>query len=272
MSKAEITNWEVVVLAYETIIVEIEEGIATVTLNRPDVLNALNSQVFIELGEACANLGADDSVRVVIITGGEKVFAAGADIKQLASSTAVNVATSVRPSLQAFNIIENLHKPVIAAIAGYALGGGCELTLVADVRIAADNALLGLPEIKLGILPGGGGTQRLPRLIGAGKAKELIFSGDFISAEEALQIGLVNIVVPVDQLLIEAKKMAKKFAARGTVAIQLAKTCVNEGLRMDLDMGLQYEHKCFSLLFATEDQKEGMKAFIEKRKPNFQGR
>ncbi len=259
-------------LAYETIIVEVEEGIATVTLNRPEVLNALNSLVFIELGEACANVGADDSVRVVIITGGEKVFAAGADIKQMALSTAVNVATSVRPSQATFNLIENLNKPVIAAIAGYALGGGCELTLVADVRIAAENAQFGFPEIKLGILPGGGGTQRLPRLIGAGKAKELIFSGDFISAEEALRIGLVNKVVPADQLLIEAKKMAKKFAARGAVAIQMAKTCVNEGLRMDLNMGLQYEHKCFSLLFATEDQKEGMKAFLEKRKPNFRGR
>ena len=259
-------------MAYETILVKIEEGIATITLNRPEVLNALNSQVFTELGEAAKELSADESVRVVIITGGDKVFAAGADIKQMATATAVDVSTSVRPSLIAFNRIENMHKPVIAAIAGYALGGGCELTLTADVRIAADNAQLGFPEIKLGILPGGGGTQRLPRLIGAGKAKELIFSGDFISAEEALRIGLVNKVVPADQLLIEAKKMAKKFASRGAVAIQMAKTCINEGLQMDLDTGLQYEHKCFSLLFATEDQKEGMKAFIEKRRPNFKGR
>lgn len=259
-------------MAYETIIVEIEEGIATITLNRPEVLNALNNQVFIELGEAAEKLSADDSVRVVIITGGDKVFAAGADIKQMALATAVDVSTSGRPSLKTYNLIENMHKPVIAAIAGYALGGGCELTLAADVRIAADNAQFGLPEIKLGILPGGGGTQRLPRLIGAGKAKELIFSGDFISAEEALRVGLVNKVVPADQLLTEAKKMAKKFAAKGAVALYLAKTCVNEGLRMDLEMGLQYEHKCFSLLFATEDQKEGMKAFIEKRKPNFQGK
>jgi enoyl-CoA hydratase len=257
-------------LAYETILVEIEEGIGTITLNRPEVLNALNNQVFIELGEAAERLNADESVRVVIITGGEKVFAAGADIKQMASATAVDVSTSRRPSLKTYNFIENMHKPVIAAIAGYALGGECELTLVADVRIAAENAQFGLPEIKLGILPGAGGTQRLPRLIGAGKAKELIFSGDFISAEEALRIGLVNKVVPTDQLIIEAKKMARKFASRGAVALQFAKTCVNEGLRMDLDMGLQYEHKCFSLLFATEDQKEGMKAFIEKRKPNFQ--
>lgn len=259
-------------MAFETIIVEIEDGIGTVTLNRPEVLNALNSQVFTEVGEACAELGADDSVRVVIITGGEKVFAAGADIKQLSTLNAVDVAVGNRPSIKAFDIIENLNKPVIAAIAGYALGGGCELTLVADVRIASEDAQFGLPEIKLGILPGAGGTQRLPRLIGAGKAKEMIFSGDFISAEEALRVGLVNKVVPANQLLVEAKKMAKRFAARGAVAIRLAKTCVNEGLRMDLDMALQYEHKCFSLLFATEDQKEGMQAFAEKRKPNFKGR
>ncbi|AFM39757.1 enoyl-CoA hydratase/carnithine racemase [Desulfosporosinus acidiphilus SJ4] len=259
-------------MAFETIVVEIEDGIATITLNRPEVLNALNSQVFNELAEVAANLGADDSVRAVIITGGDKVFAAGADIKQMASLGAVDVATSVRPSRIAFDRLENMSKPVIAAINGYALGGGCELTLTADIRIAADNAQLGLPEIKLGILPGGGGTQRLPRLIGAGKAKELIFSGDFINAEEALRIGLVNKVVPADQVLAEAKKMAKKFASRGAVALSLAKTCINEGQRMDLEMGLQYEHKCFSLLFATEDQKEGMKSFMEKRKPNFQGK
>ena len=259
-------------MAYETIVVEIEEGIAILTLNRPAVLNALNDQVFNELAEAASTLAADPSVRVVIITGGEKVFAAGADIGQMASATAVDVTTSDKPSHRAFYLIENMPKPVIAAIAGYALGGGCELTLVADVRIAADNAQFGLPEIKLGILPGAGGTQRLPRLIGAGRAKELIFSGDFIKAEEALRIGLVNKVVPADQLFNEAKKMAKRFADRGAVALRMAKSSVNEGLRMDLEAGLQYEHKCFSLLFATEDQKEGMKAFLEKRPAKFLGR
>lgn len=259
-------------MAYETIIVEIEEEIATVTLNRPEVLNALNGQVFNELADAATNLGLDESVRAVIITGGDKVFAAGADITQMVSLNAVDVAKSGRPSMRTLHLLENLPKPVIAAIAGYALGGGCELTLVADVRIAATNAQFGLPEIKLGILPGGGGTQRLPRLIGSGKAKELIFSGDIISAEEALRIGLVNKVVPADQLITEAKKMAKKFTDRGAVALRLAKSCINEGLQMDLEMGLQYEHKCLALLFATEDQKEGMAAFIEKRKPNFQGR
>lgn len=259
-------------MAYETLLVEVEEGIGIITLNRPEVLNALSPQVFVELGEAAAQLNEDPVVRAVIITGGEKVFAAGADIKAMANSTAVDIATKGRPSLKTYNYIESMNKPVIAAIAGFALGGGCELTLVADVRIAADNAQMGLPEIKLGILPGGGGTQRLPRLVGAGKAKELIFSGDFISAEEALRIGLVNKVVPADQLMSEAKKMAKKFAGKGAVALGLAKSCINEGLKVDLETGLQYEHKCFSLLFATEDQKEGMQAFMEKRKPNFQGK
>ncbi|HWJ02317.1 MAG TPA: enoyl-CoA hydratase/isomerase family protein, partial [Verrucomicrobiae bacterium] len=188
-------------MAYDTLLLEIEDGIATITLNRPKVLNALNSQVFNELAQVASELGADDAVRVVIITGGDKVFAAGADIGQMAEATAIEVAVGEKPSHRAFQIIENMPKPVIAAVAGYALGGGCELALVADVRVAADNAQFGLPEIKLGILPGGGGTQRLPRLIGAGKAKELIFSGDFISAEEALRVGLVNRVVPVDQLV-----------------------------------------------------------------------
>lgn len=258
-------------MSYETILVEIEEGIALLTLNRPAVLNALNDQVFRELAEAAAAFAADPAVRVVIITGGEKVFAAGADIGQMASASAVDVATGDKPSHKAFQLIESMPKPVIAAIAGYALGGGCELSLTADIRIAADNAQLGLPEIKLGILPGGGGTQRLPRLIGAGKAKELIFSGDFISAQEALNIGLVNKVVASAELMTEARKMAKKFASRGAVALRLAKASVNEGLRMDLEAGLEYEHKCFSLLFATEDQKEGMKAFLEKRPANFKG-
>ena len=259
-------------MVYEMLLVEIAEGVATITLNRPKVLNALNNQVFRELAEAASELAVDDSVRVVIITGGDKVFAAGADIAQMASATAMDVALGERPSLSALRIIENMPKPVIAAVAGYALGGGCELALVADVRIAADNAQFGLPEIKLGILPGAGGTQRLPRLIGSGKAKELIFSGDFIDAEEALRLGLANKVVPVEQLAVEANKMAKRFARQGAVALRMAKSAVNEGLRMDLEAGLQYEHKCFSLLFATEDQKEGMQAFLEKRKPNFSGR
>lgn len=259
-------------MSFEMIKVDIKEGIATITLNRPEVLNALNSQVFNELAEAAIQLGGDDSVRVVLITGGPKVFAAGADIKQMVEMTAVDMALTDKPSHRAFHLLENMPKPVIAVIAGYALGGGLELALTADFRIAADNAQLGLPEIKLGILPGAGGTQRLPRLIGAGLAKELIFTGDFIDAQEAYRIGLVNKVVPVDELFTEAEKLAGKLARRGAVALRLAKSAVNEGLRMDLEAGIRYEHQCFSLLFATEDQKEGMRAFIEKRTPQFKGR
>lgn len=259
-------------MGFETLIVSVEEGIGTITLNRPEVLNALSTQVFSELSQAAQNLADDEAVRVIIITGGDKVFAAGADIRGMVNSSVLDVALEGRPSQKAFQLIENIPKPVIAAVAGYALGGGCELTLVCDVRIAADNAKFGLPEITLGILPGAGGTQRLPRLIGAGKAKELIFSGDFIDAQEALRVGLANKVVPAEELMSEAKRLAKRFASRGAVALRMAKSAVNEGLRMDLAAGLQYEHKCFSLLFATQDQKEGMQAFLEKRKPKFQGK
>lgn len=259
-------------MAYETLLLSVEEGVATITLNRPEVLNALNHNVFSELSEVAQQLADDDSVHAVIITGGEKVFAAGADIRDMANAEAIDIALAGRPSMKAFNIIENMPKPVIAAVAGYALGGGCELSLVCDVRIAADNAKFGLPEITLGILPGAGGTQRLPRLIGAGKAKEMIFSGDFIEADEALRVGLINKVVSAEQLMSEAKRLAKRFAMRGAVALRMAKSAVNEGLRMDLQAGLQYEHKCFSLLFATQDQKEGMQAFLEKRRPDFKGK
>ena len=259
-------------MAFETLIVQIDKGIAIITLNRPDVLNALSDQVFNELALAADELSRDNSVRVVIITGGDKAFAAGVDIGQRATASAVDIVTSDKLSYRAFQLIENMPKPVIAAVAGYALGGGCELTLVADVRIAAENAMFGCPEIKLGIIPGAGGTQRLPRLIGAGKAKELIFSGEIIDSTEALRIGLVNKVVPLDQLLPEALKFAERLTKLGAIALRMAKTAINEGLRMDLETGLQYERQCYSLLYATQDQKEGMKAFKEKRKPQFQGK
>lgn len=259
-------------MSYETLLLNIEDGVGTLTLNRPEVLNALSHQVYTELSQAAEELSQNDEVRAVIITGGEKVFAAGADIRGMVKAEALEIALAQSPSQKALDLIENMPKPVIAAIAGYALGGGCELTLACDVRIAGENAKIGLPEITLGILPGAGGTQRLPRLIGAGKAKEMIFSGDFIDAQEALRIGLVNKVVPEDQLLTEAKRMAKRFASRGAIALRMAKSAINEGLRMDLQAGLQYEHQCFSLLFATQDQKEGMEAFLQKRRPHFQGK
>lgn len=259
-------------MIFKNLIMQIDEGIATITLNRPEVLNALNNQVFNELALAAEEITRNNSIRAVIITGGDQVFAAGADIGPLATADAVDVATTDKPSARAFRLIENIPKPVIAAVAGYALGGGCELSLVADIRIAAENASFGLPEIKLGIIPGAGGTQRLPRLIGPGRAKEMIFSGELINSAEAWRIGLVNKVVPSDQLLPEAMKLAKRYSSRGAVALRMAKSAVNVGLKMELEAGLQYERQCFNLLFATQDQKEGMKAFQEKRKPQFQGK
>lgn len=262
-------------LAYETLLVEIRDGIGIITLNRPKVLNALNIQVFNELAQAAQEMTDNDSVRAVIITGGDQVFASGADINQLAKATVIDSARTPlanKPSYRAFSLIEKIPKPVIAAVAGFAFGGGCELTLTADIRVAADTAKFGLPEVKIGIIPGVGGTQRLPRLIGTGWAKEMIYSGDPIDAEEALRIGLVNKVVPVEQLMEEAVKMAKRFASRGAIALSMAKTCINEGSGMDLDAGLQLEYKCLSILYATEDKKEGMQAFLEKRKAVFQGR
>lgn len=259
-------------MTYETIIVQIEEGIGTVFLNRPNVLNALNDKMVNELAEAALELTNNESVRAVIITGSEVAFAAGTDIGDMDSLSAVDVALGTQLFTRAFDLIENMPKPVIAAISGYCLGGGCELALTADVRIAADNAKIGLLEITLGIIPGSGGTQRLPRLIGTSRAKEIIFSGDMINAEEADRIGLVNKVVPAEKLLDEAKKLAKRFASRGAVALRMAKSAVNEGMRMDLNAALQYELKCFSILCATEDKKEGMQAFLQKRKPIFKGR
>lgn len=255
----------------EMLIVEIDEGIGIITLNRPKVLNALNDQVWEELVETVSGFEKNDSVRAVIITGGEKVFAAGADVGEMATAKPADFLDD-QPAYRALNAIENLPKPVIAAVSGFALGGGCELALVADVRVASDSAQFGLPEITLGIIPGAGGTQRLPRLIGAARAKELIFSGDFVNAEEAWRVGLVNKVVPAEKLLDEAKRIARRFTRNGAMALRMAKSSINEGQQMDLKAGLQYENKCFSILFSTEDQKEGMKAFSEKRRPNFQGR
>lgn len=259
-------------MTYETLNVQIEEGIGIITLNRPKVLNSLSNQMFIELAEAALTLTNNNSVGAVIITGGDRVFAAGTDVGDMVNASTVQIAFGDHLPNRAFNLIENMPKPVIAAIAGHCLGGGCELALTADVRIAADNAKIGLPEITLGIIPGSGGTQRLPRLIGTSRAKELIFSGDIINADEAWRVGLVNKLVPAENLLPEAKKWAKRLASRGSLALRMAKTAINEGVRMDLELGLQYEHKCFSALFATEDQKEGMQAFLEKRPPKYQGK
>ena len=209
----------------------------------------------------------------MIITRSERVFGAGADIKEIKGICTPVEAHSFASRIQSlFNKIEGLEKPIIAAVSGLVLGGGCELAMACDIRIAAENAMFGQPEIKIGVIPGGGGTQRLPRLVGVGRAKELLFSGDSIDAREAYRIGLVNKVVAGGLLMDEAKKIAIKLAGQPAIALKMIKTSVNQGLNMDLPSALDYEARCFEILFSTEDQKEGMKAFIEKRSPAFKGK
>lgn len=257
---------------FETLLISIEDGVATVTLNRPPV-NPLNSALFRELGEAAKELEADSAVRAVIITGsGQKAFAAGADISEMKDLTPVEMYGFCQVSLQAYNHIENMKKPTIAAVNGLALGGGCELALTCDFRVASDKAKFGLPEITLGIIPGGGGTQRLPRLIGASRAKELLFLGEMIDAARAEQIGLVNKVVPAAELTQEAKNLALKLAARPAHALGVLKGAVNKGLNMNLHDALDFEVKNFILTFAGDDRREGFSAFLEKRRPKFTDR
>lgn len=254
---------------YETINLTVEEGIATVTLNRPPV-NPLNSKMFAELGQVAAELEADPAVRVVIITGsGDKAFVAGADINEMKDLDPVAMYRFCQVSGSAFRALENISKPTIAAINGLAFGGGCELTLTCDFRIAADTAKFALPEINLGIIPGGGGTQRLPRLLGAAKAKEMLMLGDIIDADAACQCGLVNKVVPLSGLMDEAKALAKKLKVKSSLALSIIKNSVNQGLNMNLGEALDFETKNFILVFTGDDRREGFGAFVEKRRPNF---
>jgi len=260
-------------MEFNTIRYEKENHIAIITLNRPKSMNAIDSIFIWEFHQLFDEIKDDDEVDAVIITGSEKVFAAGADIKEVGDiKTPVQAHEFVTKVQSLFNKIENLEKPVIAAVSGLALGGGCELSLACDIRIAAENTLFGQPEIKIGVIPGGGGTQRLPRLVGVGRAKELLYTGDPIDAEEAYRVGLVNKVVPVVSLMDEAKKMATEFMQKPVYALKMIKACVNNGFSMDLRSALAYEARCFEFLFSTEDQKEGMKAFMEKRKPEFKNR
>jgi enoyl-CoA hydratase len=249
-----------------------DEGIATIRLNRSKARNALNQEFIAELGGAADLEARDQEVRAVIVTGGEEVFAAGGDIKEMSGKYAPDMLTAYGADLSGFDKIERIPKPVIAAVSGYALGGGCELALVCDMIIASETAVFGMPEITLGIIPGAGGTQRLPRLIGPNRAKEIIFSGSFYDVEACKEMGLVNKVVAVDEMMEEAKKLARRCIRNGAVALACAKACVNEGMNTDLMSGISFERKCFSLLFSTEDQKEGMEAFKDKRKPEFKGR
>lgn len=257
------------------VIYEKEGPIATITINRPEARNALNDQVRSELYEALTKANSDPEVRGVILTGGKEVFSAGADIPAMAKSSAVEMFSrraTLRGTQQVIQLMETMPKPVMAVISGYALGGGCELALGCDVRIASDTAVLGQPEIRIGIIPGGGGTQRLARLVGLGRAKDIIFSGRMVEAAEALRIGLVEEVVPANQLFETARKKMGSYVRHGAMALAAAKLAINTGNNVDINSGDSLENFCFSLLFATEDQKEGMAAFLEKRKPEFKGR
>jgi enoyl-CoA hydratase len=244
--------------------------IALVNLNRPKELNALNLQLMTELKGALQALDEDDDVRVIILTGNEKAFAAGADIKQMAGKTAIDMLNV--DQFSTWDQIKKTKKPLVAAVSGFALGGGCELAMTCDMIVASESAKFGQPEIKIGVMPGAGGTQRLTRAIGKAKAMELVLTGDFLSAEQALHYGLVNCVVPTEMYLEAAAELAEKIAQMSPVAAKLAKESVNRAFETHLDEGLHFERKNFYLTFASEDQTEGMKAFVEKRKPVFTGK
>lgn len=257
---------------YETILVEKREGVAVITINRPDKLNALNSKVHEEGVAALDELSNDDEIRVVVFTGaGEKSFIAGADISEFAGKTPVT-QRAVFQNRTLFNSIDTFPKPVIAMINGFCLGGGCELALACDIRIAGENAKLGQPEINLGIIPGGGGTQRLTKLIGEGKSMEMILTGDMIDAETALKLGLVNHVYSAEELEENTMKLAKKIASKSPIALQMAKEAVKTASKSNLDEGLRREVDLFAITFSSEDKEEGVAAFLEKRKPEFKGR
>ena len=260
-------------MAFENLLVETRQGIGYVTLNRPRVLNALNRATLRELGVCFEQLAQDEQAGAVILTGaGEKAFAAGADINELATQSPAEGKEFALAGQAVMNRIEQLGKPVIAAVNGHALGGGCELAMACTLRIASETARLGQPEVKLGIIPGYGGTQRLARLIGAGCALELVLTGEPITAREALRIGLLNEVVPPPQLLPRCEALARQILANGPVAVRLAMEAVHGGLSMNLPEGLFLEATLFGLCCATEDMKEGTRAFLEKRAPRFTGR
>ncbi len=260
-------------MKYKFLLYSKEEGIGIVTINRPESLNALNGEVFTELYKLFQEIEDDQDVRVVILTGsGEKAFIAGADIAEMQAQSSVEIRSFIDKGRRASDRIYTLSKPVIAAINGFALGGGCELAMCCDLRVVSEKARFGQPEINLGIIPGGGGTQRLSRLIGMTRAKELIYTGNAIDANTAFTMGLVNKVVPPESLMAEAKELARKLLSKSSIALALAKKAITSGANMNLPSGLDLEAECFTLSFATEDQKEGMSAFLQKRKPEFKGK
>lgn len=254
----------------EYVSVDVVDGVATVLLQRPP-MNALNRQMQQEIRDAAIEVSGRSDIGAVVIHGGPKVFAAGADIKEMSDMSYQDMLRASTDLQECFTAVARIPQPTIAAITGYALGGGCELALCCDLRVAAEDARLGQPEILLGIIPGAGGTQRLPRLIGPARAKDLIFTGRHVDAQEALDIGLVNAVVPADETYQSAVKLARKLATGPALALRAAKEAVDRGLDVDLDTGLDIERVRFAALFATEDQKIGMQAFMEKRAPEFSG-
>ncbi len=256
-------------MAFKNIILEIKENVGMIKMNRPDALNALNSATLEELREAFSQLKDSDDVKVIVITGEGKAFVAGADIAEMKDMTADQSREFSRAGQKVFSKVAKIKKPVIAAVNGFALGGGCELAMACDIRIASDKAKLGQPEVNLGVIPGFAGTQRLSRLVGTAKAKEMIFTGDMVDAQTALSIGLVNQVIPAEQLMDACMEMAKKIASKGPLAVKLAKRAINEGIEEKLDKGSEHETAGFAECFASGEAKEGMSAFLEKRKPNW---
>jgi enoyl-CoA hydratase len=260
-------------MRFETVVVEVAGAVGTVTLNRPQVLNALNAAMLRELDEAMAELAADDAVSVVLLTGaGVKAFAAGADIGELDAADSATGELLARRGQEVFSRIEALGKPVIACVNGFALGGGCELALACTLRVASETAKLGQPEIKLGILPGYGGTQRLPRLVGASAALKMILTGGMVTAAEALRIGLVDEVVPAGELMPRGRELAETIAAMPRLGVKAAMEAVARGAEMPLREGLELEAELFARLCGTEDKREGTRAFLEKRAAKFVGR
>src|SRR5882762_6641512 len=266
-------NAPVSVPTFENLLYEKRDRIAYVTLNRPKVLNALNTPTWTDLHAAFSDAQADPSILGVILTGaGDKAFIAGADISELAHVAAFEAEKSSRYGQEVLELIETLGKPVIAAVNGFALGGGCETAMACTMRIAAENAKFGQPEVKLGLLPGGGGTQRLPRLVGKARALQLILSGDMISAQDAYRIGLVNQVVPATDLITRAETILKQIFSNAPLAVKYALEAVNKGLETSQNEGLSLEASLFGLCAGTEDKKEGTQAFLQKRAAQFQGR
>jgi enoyl-CoA hydratase/carnithine racemase len=257
----------------ELVLVDIEQAVATIRLNRPP-MNALSAGLQADLADAVAQVARDDAIRAVVLYGGEKLFAAGADIKEMSEASYAQM-TKISSKLQAaLNAVAELSKPVVAAVTGYALGGGLELALCADFRVMGESAKVGQPEILLGLIPGAGGTQRLPRLIGPAKAKDLIFTGRFVGAAEALEIGLADKVVPDDQVYEAARELAARFASGPALALAAAKRAIDVGLDTDLATGLEYERVSFAGMFATEDARDGMRSFLDNGpgKATFHGR